>query len=75
MKVRKKSQLTGVVHEMEIPVTEEQLILWGEGNLIQDVMPNLSDNEREFLISGITEAEWDERIKDDEEEDNRYIPC
>jgi len=60
MLVGKKSQLSGKSHEMEIDVSEKQITLWMEGALIQDVMPNLSPDEREFLMTGITPAEWDE---------------
>ena len=45
---------------MEIDVSEKQITLWMEGALIQDVMPNLTPEEREFLMTGITPAEWDE---------------
>ncbi len=45
---------------MEIDVSEKQITLWMEGALIQDVMPNLTPDEREFLMTGITPAEWDE---------------
>jgi hypothetical protein len=34
--------------------------MWEGGELIQNVMPELSPEEREFLISGITPKEWDE---------------
>ena len=60
MLVGKKSQLSGKSHEMEIDVSEKQITLWMEGALIQDVMPNLSPDEREFLMTGITPVEWDE---------------
>ena len=60
MLVGKKSQLSGKSHEMEIDVSEKQITLWMEGALIQDVMPDLSPDEREFLMTGITPAEWDE---------------
>ena len=60
MLVGKKSQLSGKSHEMEIDVSEKQITLWMEGALIQDVMPNLSPDEREFLMTGITPAEWNE---------------
>ena len=60
MLVGKKSQLSGKSHEMEIDVSEKQITLWMEGELIQNVMPNLSPDEREFLMTGITPAEWDE---------------
>ena len=32
---------------------------WVDGALIQDVMPHLKPEEREFLMTGITPAEWD----------------
>ena len=60
MLVGKKSQLSGKSHEMEIDVSEKQITLWMEGALIQDVMPDLSPDEREFLMTGITPAEWNE---------------
>ena len=60
MLVGKKSQLSGKSHEMEIDVSEKQITLWMEGALIQDVMPDLNPDEREFLMTGITPAEWDE---------------
>tara|TARA_R110002126_G_scaffold103209_1_gene236131 strand:+ start:106 stop:300 length:195 start_codon:yes stop_codon:yes gene_type:complete len=60
MLVNKKSLFSGKLHEMEIDVTNKEIALWMEGSLIQDVMPNLTANEREFLMTGITPAEWDE---------------
>ena len=45
---------------MEIDVSDKQIALWMEGALIQDVMPNLTPDEREFIMTGITPAEWDE---------------
>tara|TARA_R110002020_G_scaffold234642_1_gene446732 strand:+ start:52 stop:243 length:192 start_codon:yes stop_codon:yes gene_type:complete len=60
MLIGKTSSLTSRTHEMEIDVSEKQITLWMEGALIQDVMPNLTPEEREFLMTGITPAEWDE---------------
>ena len=50
--------MSGKSHEMEINVSEKQITLWMEGALIQDVMPNLNPDEREFLMTGITPEEW-----------------
>ena len=58
MIVNKESMFSGKSHEMEIDVTNKEIALWMEGSLIQDVMPNLTANEREFLMTGITPAEW-----------------
>jgi|TARA_R110000822_G_scaffold20933_2_gene66674 hypothetical protein len=57
MLIGRGSILTGSTSEMEIDVTEKQITLWMEGELIQNVMPNLTPVEREFLISGMSKAE------------------
>jgi hypothetical protein len=58
MIIRRRSVITRKVNVMNIAVTEEQIKKWQEGMLIQDVMPDLSANEREFLINGVTPDEW-----------------
>ena len=60
MKIVRKSPLNGKTNEMEIPVTQEQLDQWNNGMLIQNAMPNLTPDEREFIMTGITEEEWDD---------------
>jgi len=64
----KKSMLTGSWNQREINVTEEQINRWQAGELIQDVMPNLSADDREFLMTGSTPDEWDEVFGGDEDE-------
>lgn len=59
MLIKMSSMLTGKIHEREIDVTPEQLKKWREGMLIQDAMPHLSADDREYLISGATPEEWD----------------
>jgi hypothetical protein len=65
MKVTKRSMLTGKVHALEINVTEEQLAQHRAGACIQDVCPHLSDDEREFLVSGSTAQEWKDTFGED----------
>lgn len=60
MKITRKSPFTGKVHTREIPVTEEQLMRWSNGTLIQNAMPNISPDDREFIKTGITPEEWEE---------------
>ena len=62
MLVGKRSMMSGTLNEMNIEVSEKQITLWQEGALIQDVMPDLSADEREFLMTGITPSEWAEEI-------------
>jgi len=58
MKITRTSRLTGKTSVMYLDITKEQLFSWVDGQLIQDAMPQLSAEEREFLMTGITPAEW-----------------
>jgi hypothetical protein len=60
MLINRISQVSGKEHVMDIDVTFAQMREWNNGTLIQDAMPNLSDDEREFLMTGITPQEWEE---------------
>ena len=60
MQVTKQSTISGEFHTMDLDITPEQLSRYENGTeLIQNIFPNLSPDEREFLISGITPTEWD----------------
>jgi len=63
MIVQRRSILTQKVNTMNLNVTEEQLIRQKQGEIVQDVFPELSADEREFLISGITPEEWSTHIE------------
>ena len=63
MLITRTSSLSGNTNSMEIEVTQEQLSSWESGVLIQNAMPNLSADEREFIKTGITPAEWDSAFK------------
>lgn len=66
MIVTRKSMLSGVTRERDLPITQEQLDRWEEGELIQDVFPSLSNDDREFIMTGITPDEWDSVFKEPE---------
>lgn len=66
MKITKTDPFTGEENTMEIDVTPLQLQLWESGELIQDVMPNLTPDEREFIKTGITPESWDSMYGDDD---------
>ncbi len=60
MKVIRTSPFSGKTNVMEIDVTQEQLRSWQvDGVLIQNAMPHLTPDEREFIKTGITPEEWD----------------
>lgn len=59
MQITRRNPFTGEHHTMDIAVTEQQLQAWKGGQLIQNAMPNLTDDEREFIMTGILPAQWD----------------
>ena len=59
MEITRTSILTGIERTQDIPVTQEQLNEWEGGTLIQKVMPELTPSQREFLMTGIVDSEWD----------------
>lgn len=67
MLITKTSTLTGIVRSREINVTQAQLDQWQAGMLIQQAMPNISLSDREFIMNGITDEEWDDLLADEEE--------
>lgn len=70
MKITKKSQFSGKVATMDLPVTQQDLDEWRiTGKCAQNAFPNLSAGEREFLMTGCTPQEWDELFSSEDEED------
>jgi len=58
MKITRLSPFSGKEHTIDIPVTENQMSDWENGALIQDTMPNVPPEQREFIMTGITPEEW-----------------
>jgi len=60
VKIARQSQLSGMTHVMDIDISPEQYANYCLfTGAIQKIFPNLSDDEREFLLTGITKEEWD----------------
>ena len=57
--VTNTSVLSGKTRTMKTSATAEQIEKWLGGMLIQDAMPNVSVDEREFIMTGSTPEEWD----------------
>jgi hypothetical protein len=68
MLITKKSILSGIERTLDIPVTQEELDKWNSGMLIQEAMPNLSPDQREFILTGIVSDEWDSTFEENENE-------
>ena len=62
MNITKISSLTGIEHTLNINVTQDELLRVenrrNSTELIQNIVPNISMEEREFLMTGITNEEW-----------------
>lgn len=58
MIITRTSPFTGKKHEWDLPVTEEQISAWLAGTLIQNAMPQLTPEEREFIKTGLTPEDW-----------------
>jgi hypothetical protein len=70
MKIARISLVSFRRNEMELPLTEAQYLagmrLREEGALIQNAFPTLSPVQREFLMSGMSEAEQAEFFREEE---------
>ena len=58
MLIERKSPYNDAINWLEINVTEEQLQDWKDGALIQDAMPDITADEREFIMTGMTSEDW-----------------
>jgi hypothetical protein len=67
MQITKQCMLTGDTNTMDIPVTQDQLDDWTNGMLIQEAMPNLTAEHREFIMTGTTPEVWTKNFSEVEE--------
>lgn len=58
MIITRKSPMTGALNARDLPITDEQVRRYYDGEFAQDAFPDLSVEDREFLITGMTEADW-----------------
>lgn len=71
MQVTRISILTQQRHTLDLDLTPDQLAeieQVGRFRLIQDIVPHLSPDEREFLLTGITPDEWARHLGDEPED-------
>ena len=67
MEITKECRITGATNTMDIPVTQDQLDDWTNGMLIQEAMPNLTAEHREFIMTGTTPEVWTKNFSEVEE--------
>jgi len=70
MKVTRQSMVSGKTRTKDLPITPVQYVKYirGEGH-VQDIMPDLPPEDREFLISGVTQEEWEELYGKNEDDE------
>jgi len=67
MLITRTSAFTGKKNQMELDITEAQIARWQGGEYIQDAMPQLTVDEREFIMTGTTPEEWAAAFPEEEE--------
>src|SRR5258705_8480709 len=82
--VTRTSKFTHKVNTMELPLTEEELSAglqrsWSANPGIgtehmQNIFPQLSPDQREFLMTGCTPQEWDDMLPPEDEDDEIPLP-
>lgn len=59
MIIRKESVISGITRARDIPINPNDWALYNMGNVsIDDAMPYLNQEDREYILSGITPDEW-----------------
>ena len=67
MLITRKSDYSGIERTLDIPVTEEQMQAYQNGGMINRVMPHLTADQREFIMTGIIKEEWDKIFPPEQE--------
>ena len=60
-----RTSVFGVERTKDLDITQEQYNAWQSGVYAQDAFPNLNAGDREFIISGNTDEDWDKMFADD----------
>ena len=61
MQIKRTSILSGIERTKNIPVDPNDMMLYQlEMGSIQELMPYLTNADREFIMTGITDSEWNE---------------
>jgi len=64
--ISRTSIISGITREKELPITQDQINAWVNGEVLQNAFPDLPPEDREFFKSGITEEEWNHYIVEPE---------
>jgi hypothetical protein len=66
MILTKLSPISHKEHSMELPISEERLRAYRESDIpINRFFPELTADQREFIMTGITPEEWEKLFAED----------
>lgn len=68
MLIERRSLVSGVLRTLDLPITEDQIEMWEGGASVQDAFPNLTPSQREFMLTGITDDEWEDTFAPEAED-------
>lgn len=66
MLITRRSPFSGKVVHKELNTTQAQIDNWERGMVAQAAFPDLSADDREFVMTGITGEEWDTMLGGEE---------
>ena len=58
-----------MLHTIDLPITIEQVNAYNRGTSVQEAFLHLTNDQREFYVTGITHDEWENEIWSDEEDE------
>ena len=72
-KFQNTDPFTGATYFLEIqgmtqPEFDAKILEWRNGELIQNVFPGLTPDQREFIMTGITPESWESLFKGEKED-------
>lgn len=74
--ITRRSTITGKLHTFQMPFSEQEFLAiqpyladqrHRSGGLIQNILPEHSPDQREYILSGITPQEWKEMFGDEDD--------
>lgn len=60
MEITRKSAFTGIIRTIDLPITESQMEAFLNGEFVQIAFPQLTPEQREFILTGVTNEEWND---------------
>jgi len=73
VRLHRRSPFDGELYYMDIKLSIPTLIAYYGGNAhVQNIFPDLSADEREFIATGIPPSQWPKEAPEDKEEDGGF---